>query len=305
MLDDDDGVARVDQAVEDGEELLHVREVQPGGGLVEDVEGAPGIAPRELGGELDPLRLAAGELGGGLAQPDVAEPDILQGAEAADDAGLVGKELGGIVDGHLQDVGDRLAAELHLQRLAGVATSLADVAGDVDVGQEVHLDLDHPVARAGLAPPAGDVEGEATRLVAADLGLGQLGEEVADVGEDAHVGGRVAARGPADRRLVDVDDLVDVLDALDLLVLAGALLGPVEGLSKAAVEDVVDERRLATAAHPGDADEEAEGELHGQRLEIVLGGTGDGESPAVGGAAQRRDGDAELAAEVLAGDAAF
>ena len=68
----------------------------------------------------------------------------------------------------------------HLQRLAVVALALADVAGDVDVGQEVHLDLDHAVALAGLAAPALDVEREAARPVAARLGLRQAGEPVAD-----------------------------------------------------------------------------------------------------------------------------
>ena len=81
---------------------------------------------------------------------------------------------------HLQHVGDGLAAELDLQRFAIVTVALADVAGDVDVGQEVHLDLDDAVALAGLAAPALHVEGEAARQIAARLGFGQPGEPVAD-----------------------------------------------------------------------------------------------------------------------------
>src|SRR5688572_18456311 len=79
-----------------------------------------------------------------------------------------------------QNVGDRLALEQDLERLAVVAFSLADVAGDVDVGQKVHLDLDDAVALAGLAAAALDVEGEAAGLVAARFGLGQAGEPLAD-----------------------------------------------------------------------------------------------------------------------------
>src|SRR3546814_15117928 len=65
----------------------------------------------------------------------------------------------------VQNVGDGLALERHLQRLAVVALAVAHVAGDVDIRQEVHLDLQHAVALTGLAPPALDVEGEAPRLV--------------------------------------------------------------------------------------------------------------------------------------------
>ena len=104
------------------------------------------------------------------------------------------------------------------QRLAVVALALADVAGDVDVGQEVHLDLDDAVALAGLAAAALDVEGEAAGLVAARLGFRQAGEPFADRREGAGIGRGVGARRAADRRLVDVDDLVDVLEPLDAVV---------------------------------------------------------------------------------------
>jgi hypothetical protein len=40
VLDDDDGLAGVHQAVEEGEEVLDVGEVEAGGGLVEDVDAA-------------------------------------------------------------------------------------------------------------------------------------------------------------------------------------------------------------------------------------------------------------------------
>ncbi len=81
VLDDDDGVAEVGEAVEDFEELADVVEVEAGGGLVEEVEGAAGLALGELAGELHALGFAAGERGGGLAEVDVAEADVDEGLE--------------------------------------------------------------------------------------------------------------------------------------------------------------------------------------------------------------------------------
>ncbi len=46
----------------------HVLEVQAGGGLVEDVEGVPGVALAQFGGQLDALGLASGQ-GGGRSDP--------------------------------------------------------------------------------------------------------------------------------------------------------------------------------------------------------------------------------------------
>ena len=70
------------------------------------------------------------------------------------------KNSSALVDAHLEDVRDRAALVPHLERLAVVAVALAHLARDVDVGEEVHLDLDLTVARAVLAPPAANVERE-------------------------------------------------------------------------------------------------------------------------------------------------
>ena len=102
----------------------------------------------------------------------------------------------------------------------------------------MHLDLDDAVALAGLAAAALDVEREAARLVAARLALGQAGEPFADRREGAGIGRRVRARRAADRRLVDVDDLVEVLEAFDAVVRGRGLAGAVEPARHRLVERV-------------------------------------------------------------------
>ena len=86
---------------------------------------------------------------------------------------------------------------------------MADVTGNKDVGQEVHLDLQRSVPVAVLAPPTRDIEAEASTLVAPRLALGKLCEQAADRVEDSDIGCRVGARGTPDWRLVDIDHLVD------------------------------------------------------------------------------------------------
>src|SRR3954469_2603777 len=97
------------------------------------------------------------------------------------------EEVERLLDRHLEDVRDRLALEADVERLAVVALAVALLARDVHVRQEVHLDLDLPVAAADLAAPALDVEGEAARLVAARPRFLRLGEQLADRVEQAGV----------------------------------------------------------------------------------------------------------------------
>ena len=66
---------------------------RPGGGLVQHVDAAAVGALLQLRGQLDALRLAAGERGGGLAQPDVAQADVHQRVEVPGDRGEGGEEL--------------------------------------------------------------------------------------------------------------------------------------------------------------------------------------------------------------------
>ena len=183
MLDHDDRVAAVDQAVQQVQQLGDVVEVQAGRRLVEDVERPAGGALGQLPGELHALRFAAGERRRRLAELDVAEADLVERAAGC----WRSSGCCGTVSSPCSTVMSRISAMIcplyvHLQRLAVVALAAADVAGDVDVGQEVHLDLDLPVALARLAAAALHVEAEPSRPVAAHARLGRLRHQVADLG---------------------------------------------------------------------------------------------------------------------------
>src|SRR5664279_5706050 len=73
VRDDDDRLAGVDEPVEQAEQLLDVGEVEAGGRLVEDVDAA---LLGHVGGQLEPLPLAAGQRSERLAEDEVAEPDV-------------------------------------------------------------------------------------------------------------------------------------------------------------------------------------------------------------------------------------
>src|SRR5215208_713664 len=76
VLDDNDRLAGVDEPVEQPQRLLDIGEMEAGGWLVEDVDaGWLGWFP-QVGGQLEPLPLAAREGGERLADREVAEPDV-------------------------------------------------------------------------------------------------------------------------------------------------------------------------------------------------------------------------------------
>ena len=111
---------------------------------------------------------------------DIAKPHLAQHGKLFANGGDGGEEFLGLFHRHVQNVGDGFAAKLHIQRFAIIALALAGIAGDINIGQEVHLNLDDAIALAGLTPPALHIEAEATGLVAARAGFRQFAEPIAN-----------------------------------------------------------------------------------------------------------------------------
>ena len=178
-----------------------------------------------------------------MSKPDVTKADVFKGLEDAADLWVSLKEFKGVVDAHVENIGDRFAAVLDLERRLIEATSTAHFAGDVDVGEEVHLDFFLPITSTSVAASAFDVEAEAAALVAVHSRLREVGERGSDEVEDFGVGCRVGARSSSDRLLVDLDDLVDPLKAIDGVVCAGCERALWEdGAAGCGEEDAVDKR---------------------------------------------------------------
>ena len=198
--------------------------------------------------------------------------------------GNVSKEWDGIRDGELENVGDGVAVETNGQGFLIVTAAVTYLAEDINIRKEVHFNAALTVTLTGFASATLDVEGEAAWFVAALARLGKHGKEVADGGEDAGVGGGIGAGGASNGRLIDLDDLVELVDTDDGAVLAGLLAGAVELLGEGAVKDVVHKRRLAGAGDTGNDGHYAEGKVGGNVLEVVGVGVFDGDPIAGEGA---------------------
>ena len=271
MLNHQHGIAAVAQCFEHLNQLMDIGEVQPGGRFVENVECFAGRLFAQLGGELDALGLAAGERGGGLTEAKVAEPDFAQRAQFALHAGDRAEKFAGFIDRHGEHIGDAFAAVVHFKCFAVVTFAVALRAGHIDIRQKVHFDFEQTVAGAVLAAAALDVEAEPPRFIAAHLRGGQLREKIADNRKGAGIGDGVGSRGATDRRLIDHDYLVDLLNAEQFLVFSGTFLGTVEMAEEGAAQHIVGERAFAGAGNPGDAGEQSERNFHVHVFEIVFG----------------------------------
>ena len=122
------------------------------------------------------MRFAAAQCRPRLPQPQIAQAHFRQRQAAIINVRHGAEERHRFVDGHVQDVSDVHPLVMNLERLAIIAAAIARFARHVNRRQEMHLDLDQPVALAFLATPALHIEAEPARVVAANLRGGQLRE---------------------------------------------------------------------------------------------------------------------------------
>src|SRR6266481_7532372 len=240
VLDDEHGVAEIDKALQDVEELSNVVEVQAGGGLIENVERAAGLAFGKLASQFDALGFAAGKSGGGLAEGDIAESDFDERGELLLNLRNIFEELQRVGRRQIQNIADGVALVTDCERLRIVAAAAADLAHHVNVGKKIHFDAAEAVALASFAAATFHVEAEAAGAVATLARFGERGEEIANGREDSGVGRGIRTRRAADGGLIDFDDFVDLIGAENIAMSGGGLRRAVELLREGAIENVVD-----------------------------------------------------------------
>ena len=153
---------------------------KPGRRFVHQEQRAAGLGPGERLGQDEALAFAARQRPHGLADCQVAQPDIEQRAQAARDGPAGARRCAGVLrerprggDVHVEHVGQRAPANRTGEHLRAEPPPAAVLARRPDVRQEVHADAREPEAFTGLAPSAFGGGREVRLLESARAGLGE------------------------------------------------------------------------------------------------------------------------------------
>ena len=212
VFDHQQRMTGIDQLAESAEQARDVVEMQAGGWLIKQKQRATGRLRlggllalarlrgkfRQMPGQLEALRLAAGQRGHRLAEAHIVEADIDDGLQRGGDGLVTVEESQRLGHRHLQHIGYVAAVDLQLQHFGSVALAVAVRAAQIHVGEELHLHMLEARAGAGRAAALAGVEAEGAGRVAALLGGGQGGETAADGVPGADVAHRIGARALAD-----------------------------------------------------------------------------------------------------------
>ena len=165
----------------------------------------------------------------------------------------------------------------------------------------MHFNFQQPVAGAGLAAAALHIEGEPVFLIATNLGLRKLGKHPADQVKQPGIRGGIGPGRPADRRLVNIDDLIQLFLALQTVKIRLAGPGAVQIVGQRAIQNGVNQAAFPAAGHACDAAEHPQRDPHINVFEVML-PRAVNRQPALGHAPGCGHGDAFAAGQILAGD---
>ena len=168
-------------------------------------------------GQLYPLRLAAGERGRRLPQPQIAETNFVQHAQFVRDFGGIGEMVHPLTDRHLQNFVNIFTAIANFQDLGFEALALALLAHQFDIRQELHFHHNRAVTLASLAASTGDVEGKMSCRKAALVGFRSCSKQLAHTVKSFYISDGIGARRAPNRRLIHQYHFINEFVAGDLI----------------------------------------------------------------------------------------
>src|ERR1700685_4275794 len=154
--------------------------MQPGSGLIENIQNAGIFLPSEMRGKFQALRFAAGKRSAGLAKTEISQANFFQHAQTRRNLRVRGEKRQSLAHRHLQNIVNVVFFVAHVEHGALVTCAAAFFANQFYVGEETHLDGYCAVTLASFAAAAGNIERKMSRRETALLGFRRGSENLAD-----------------------------------------------------------------------------------------------------------------------------
>ena len=221
--------------------------MQSCGRFIQHIQCAPRILTGKLGRKFDPLRFAAGKRRGWLPQSYVPKPHIIERLEFLCKARQGREECKRLLHSHIQHIRNGFPFIAHLERFTVVALSMAYFARHINVRQKMHLNFDNAIPPAGLAASTLHIEAEAAVAIAPHARIRRLRIDVADEIKQPRIGSRITARRAPNGRLINVDDLIELLYPQDRVVISWSRTRAIELAQEGLLYNLIDQTRFPAA----------------------------------------------------------
>lgn len=211
VFNDNDCISISRKSSENLGQLMDICKMKSCCRLVQNINGLSGTSFTQLGSKLDPLCFPSGKGGRRLAQTDIGKSHVVERLHLSADTRHIFKEGHRFFHCHIQHVVNALSFIFHFQCFPVITLSVTDFTRYIDIRQEMHLNLQDSIPAARLTASSFYIETEPALLVASRLCIRRCRKQVTDQVKHSCIRGRVGPRRTPDRRLVDINDFVKLL----------------------------------------------------------------------------------------------
>ena len=204
-----------------------------------------------------------------MPQTDVTQPYFFEHFKLADDLRVHVEKRQCVAHRHVKHIGNRLAFVLDFQCFTVVALAVTDWAVNVNRRQKAHFKLDASFTFAGLARTALCIKAKSPRPIASLERCRCSRKYFAKRQHEPGVGCRVRARRFADRALVDLNNLVEIIGSFDFFKIQWLQFGAMQSLFHVPTQRFVNQCRLTRPRHARDRHQSADRKTARNVLEIA------------------------------------
>src|SRR5579871_745631 len=152
--------------------MMDIGKMQTGCRLIKDINRPSGAPFPQFGRKLYPLGFAPRQGCSGLTELDIPEAHIMQGLQDPFDFGDRRKKWKGLFHTQIEDLRNVFSLVLDFQCFPVVALPFTNFAGDINVRQEMHFNLNNSITLASLATATLNIKTEPPFFVTPGFGFG-------------------------------------------------------------------------------------------------------------------------------------
>ena len=186
------------------------------------------------------------------------------------DLGLRCKKIGCFIHRHFEHIKNGFPFEKNLKRLSIETSSPTGFTGNLYIAEKLHLDGLDSCSLAVRATSAFDIERKSSFFVTPCFGFRNQRKQVTDGIKQLGIGCRIAPWSSSNRGLVDFDQTVQVFQAFNFVMFTRSLIGVWnEVIRYSLFQNPIDQGRFSGSGDSCNTDKQAQGNLHGEILEVV------------------------------------
>ena len=226
---------------------MHIRKMQSRRRLIQNIDSFSGAPFTQFGCQFDTLCFSAGQCCGRLTEPYIRQSHIVQCLNFPLNRRHIFKKGQCLLNSHVQHIIYAFSFIFDLQCFTVIPFSLTYFTRYIHIRQKMHFNLQDAITGTCLAASPFDIEAETPFFVAPCFRIRRCCKQITDLIKHTGISRRIGTRCSSDWRLINTDDFIQLLQAINTFVFTRNTTCTVQCPRQMLVQNLIDQRTFSGA----------------------------------------------------------